>query len=176
MRGRVLLVDDEPLLVATLGRVLSATGFDVDTALSGEAALDLMDRREYDVVVTDLRMEGEDGFVVLHEARSRDPDVCVVVITGHSNEEMGLEALRQGADDYLFKPFQPDELVFRVSRHAETRDLRRKVRRYERLLGICPGCGRFRWTPGPHGGGWVEVQEQPGLPEGGGLCPRCKGA
>ncbi len=180
MRGRILLVDDETLLVVTLGRALSASGFEVDTAGTGEEALASLDRQEYDVIVTDLRMEGEDGFAVLREARSRDPQVCVVVITGYSNEEAGLEALRQGADDYLFKPFQPEELVLRVTRQAEKRELRRKVRRYESLLGVCPRCGRFRWVPGPEGGRWTAFSEPVGLapaerirPT---LCPGCEHA
>ncbi|WP_025322581.1 response regulator [Deferrisoma camini] len=179
MKGRILLVDDERLLVVTLGRALSAFGFEVDTAVTGEDALASVERQEYDVIVTDLRMEGEDGFAVLRQARSRDPQVCVVVITGYSNEDAGLEALRQGADDYLFKPFQPEELVLRVARQAEKRELRRKVLRYERLLGVCSRCGRFRWVPGPEGGRWAALSEPAGPASVERLsptpCPGCQG-
>jgi len=176
--ARVLLVDDEVILVATLGRVLSAAGLEVDTARSGAEALERFRRNRYDVVVTDLTMEDVDGLEILRAVKRIDPDVCVTVVTGQSNEEAGIQALREGAEDYLFKPFQPEELVLRLRRQAETRALREKVRRYESVLGVCTACSRMHLRSGPGGKEeWVPLpagRTDPLSQTAPALCPGCR--
>ena len=146
----------------------------MDTARSGGEALGLLRRKRYDVVVTDLAMEGVNGLEILRAAKETDPDACVVVVTGHSNEDAGIRALREGADDYLFKPFQPEEFVLRVRKRAETRELRRRLRQCLRLLGVCPGCFKMRMAD-PEGGRWIPWEALSGdQPEEQTLCPACR--
>ncbi len=178
MGARVLLVDDEVILVATLGRALAAAGLEVDTARSGGEALELFRRNRYDVVVTDLTMEDVGGLELLRAVKRIDPGVCVTVVTGHANEEAGIQALREGAEDYLFKPFQPEELVLRIRKQVEMRVLREKVRRYESVFGVCPACSRMRLGAGHGKEEWVPLpaaRTSPVSQPAPALCPGCRG-
>lgn len=159
MRKKILLVDDEEILVLTLARSLRKAGFEVATQDTGAGAIDSLRQHAFDVVITDLAMEDVHGTEVLKEAKTRDPDSCVIVITGYADEESGINALRLGAEDYLTKPFQPEELILRASRCLEQGTLRRKVRLYERLLPVCPQCNRIRQGDGSNSEEWVHLDE-----------------
>ena len=126
-RSRVLVVDDKENLVKLLDRILSAE-FDVTTAEDGTRALALLSANEFDVVVTDIRMPGADGMVVLHETRRLRPDTEVILMTAFATVEAAVEAMKQGAYDYLQKPFEPDEALLVVRRAVERRQLRTQAR------------------------------------------------
>ncbi|MBI5443007.1 MAG: response regulator [Deltaproteobacteria bacterium] len=169
---RILLVDDEPIIVRTLSKALELTGLKVTVAQDGDRALALVEGKpSFDVVITDLTLEGADGMEVLRRAKERDPETGVIVITGYAAESSALDALRFGAEDYLAKPFDYSELLLRVSRCLERRELARKVRTYERLLGICRRCGRI--SQGAEAGLLPEdaAAGRPSPPE---ACPGCR--
>jgi DNA-binding NtrC family response regulator len=125
--SRVLVVDDEPAVRFALSEMLGDRGHDVIDVASGDAALPHVG--EVDVVVTDLAMPGLDGLGLLREARRRVPGLPVIVLTARGSEKSAVEAMRAGAEDYLTKPFDVDEVALAGARAAEAAQLRRDVAR-----------------------------------------------
>jgi DNA-binding NtrC family response regulator len=103
-KPRVLIVDDEPDVVANWARLLGREDYPCVTATDGERALALLESERPDVVLTDLKMPRVDGMQILARALELDPDVVVIMITGHGTVESAVEAMRAGAFDYLLKP------------------------------------------------------------------------
>jgi two-component system response regulator AtoC len=118
----VLLVDDEPGVLFTISEVLTERGHRVVTARSGDEALGKLD--DADAVVTDLSMPGMDGLGLMTHVTSRDPTLPVILLTAHGSERVAVAAMKQGAYDYLSKPFDIDELAVVIDRALETRRLR----------------------------------------------------
>lgn len=116
--GRVLVCDDDELLLELLQFRLCAKGFDVLTAPDGQAAMDIAEREPLDAVVLDAMMPRLDGYEVLRRLREMPAtrEVPVIMLTARKGERDILEALRLGASDYLAKPFIPDELTARLVR------------------------------------------------------------
>jgi len=112
--ARLLVVDDEASLRITTAAILEKDGYVVDTASSGEEAIELLEKLEYDLVLTDLHMEGGDGLTVLSEIRRRAPLTISIVLTGFASVESAIAALQEGAYDYLVKPFAMAELEARI--------------------------------------------------------------
>jgi len=106
MTEKVLLVDDEEEFVETLAERMRSRGMEVATSNSGGEALDLVDSDSYDVVVLDLQMPGMDGIEVLERIKKRQPDIQVVLLTGHATVEKGVEAMKHGALEFLEKPIE----------------------------------------------------------------------
>ncbi|HYJ47607.1 MAG TPA: response regulator, partial [Pyrinomonadaceae bacterium] len=102
--SRLLVVDDEENLRITTAAILEQEGYHVETASSGNEAVSLLEQSEFDLVLTDLHMEGGDGLSVLAEIRRRAPLTISVVLTGFASVESAIAALQQGAYDYLVKP------------------------------------------------------------------------
>ena len=126
-RARVLVVDDKDNIVKLLVRILSPE-FDVLTAEDGTRALGLIAAQEIDVVVTDIRMPGSDGMMVLQETKRQHPDTEVILMTAFATVQAAVDAMKQGAYDYLQKPFEPDEALMVVRRAVERRQLRAQAR------------------------------------------------
>jgi two-component system response regulator AtoC len=122
-RGRVLVVDDKENILKLFARLLGDT-HEVTCAEDGARALALVAAQEFDVVVSDVRMPGADGFEVLRAVKSRYPDTEVVMMTGYATVQDAVEAMRAGAFDYLQKPFLPDAAAELVTRAMERRRLR----------------------------------------------------
>lgn len=108
--ARLLVVEDEPIALKNLTHVLRKAGYAVDTAPSGQVALKRLDGGQYDVVLTDLRMEKVDGLRVLRESKARDAETEVIVITGHASVTSAVDAMKAGAFHYVSKPFRLDEV------------------------------------------------------------------
>ncbi|MCA1817612.1 MAG: response regulator [Acidobacteria bacterium] len=121
--ARLLVVDDEESLRITTAAILEAEGYDVATAASGGEAVALLEESEFDLVLTDLHMEGGDGLSVLAELRRRAPLTISVVLTGFASVESAIAALQQGAYDYLIKPCDIDEMKHTIRRGVEHRRL-----------------------------------------------------
>jgi two-component system response regulator AtoC len=127
---KVLIIDDEPALRFAVQEVLEGHGLEVVTAESATQALSALD--DVDVVVSDYMMPDMDGMQVLEKIRTAHPALPVILVTAHGSERLAVRALKQGAYDYLSKPFDNDELFFTIDRAAETRRLRQAER--ERAL------------------------------------------
>lgn len=128
--ARVIVVDDDPLAQRVLARIL-APAHEVRAFGDPAEALQELAARGADVLLTDLRMPGMDGLEVLARARELDPELLVFVVTGHSSIPSAVAAIRQGAHDYLPKPFEPDDVALRVERAIEARRLRARLRLHE---------------------------------------------
>ena len=114
MSGSILIVDDEENLRLTLSRILTKSGFTVTTASSGEDALRLLQAGAYELAFIDLMMPGMGGLKLLAELRKFYPDMPVLILTAHATLDSAIEAVRQGARDYLLKPADPDLIIERV--------------------------------------------------------------
>jgi two-component system KDP operon response regulator KdpE len=113
MASRILIVDDEPNILATLAPLLRSRGYEVHTAMSGRAAIEAVDREKPDLVVLDLGLPDIDGVEVCRTIRESQ-SVPIVVLSARGAESDKVRALDSGADDYVMKPFGPEELVARV--------------------------------------------------------------
>jgi CheY-like chemotaxis protein len=133
-RGRILVVDDDDAVRVTLGAVLAGEGYEVTLASNGPDALSLIRITEFDVVLTDLRLDHIDGLRILEEVRTRWPDTLSLMLTGYASVDSAIGALRKGAYDYLSKPCSPEELVAVVARAIERRLLSLQVRHHARDL------------------------------------------
>jgi len=121
--ARLLVVDDEESLRITTAAIFENEGYVVDTASSGDEAIDLMSKRDYDLVLTDLHMEGGDGLSVLNEIRRHAPLTISVVLTGFASVESAIAALQEGAYDYLIKPCDIESMKHTIRRGVEHRRL-----------------------------------------------------
>ncbi len=124
IKTHILVIDDEEIIRDSCVQVLSSDECDVQTAEDGQKGLELIRERLYDIVVLDLKMPGVSGMEVLKEIRTHFPETLVVVITGYASVESAVEAMREGAYDFIPKPFTPDEIRFIVKRAVEKRRLR----------------------------------------------------
>jgi len=115
-RNRILVVDDDPLIRGSLYELLRGQKFDVEMAADGAEAIDHLKRRPFRLVITDWRMPQVDGVSLLGHIRMHYPDTSVVLITGFGSINSAVEAIQEGAFDYLTKPIQPEELEATIQR------------------------------------------------------------
>ena len=125
---KVLVVDDEESVVVTIKAILQLDGYDVATTTSGAKARAMVREAEYDLVLTDLRLEDGDGLDVLKAVRERYPETVTIMLTGYASLESAIQALRAGAYDYLVKPSEVEELRSTVARGLERRRLGQELR------------------------------------------------
>jgi len=138
-RLRVLCVDDEPVILSLMSRLLECLDLSATTASGPDRALDLFDHGRFDLVVTDIRMPGMDGHAFLAEIRARDPQVPVIVATGHASLDNAIRALRDGASGMLIKPFTADEFGKEVTAALERARIRSDALRYRYVTPILDG-------------------------------------
>jgi signal transduction histidine kinase len=125
---KVLVVDDEESVVVTIKAILQLDGYDVATTTSGKQARTMVRETEYDLVLTDLRLEDGDGLEVLKAVRESHPETVTIMLTGYASLESAIQALRAGAYDYLVKPSEVEELRSTVARGIERRRLGQELR------------------------------------------------
>jgi two-component system, sensor histidine kinase and response regulator len=137
--SHVLLVDDDPALLQALPEALRLrmSEVTVDTADTATAALDRIASRDYDAIVTDIRMPGMDGLALLAEIRGRRPDTPILIITGHGEYDLALRALRGGAYDFIHKPIDRDDFVVSLDCALRAHALHRRVRDRQLALERC---------------------------------------
>ncbi|MBS8266677.1 sigma-54-dependent Fis family transcriptional regulator [Mesobacillus boroniphilus] len=123
---RLLIVDDEQDLLELLVRRLKRKGFDVDSAGTAEDALELVKKNEYDIGVYDIRLPNMDGIELLKETKKVQPDIEVLILTGHGTIDTAIEAMKVGAFDYITKPYNLSELELTIGKAAENKALKEK--------------------------------------------------
>ena len=133
-RGRVMLVDDEPAVCLLLSEGLGREGFECKTATSGEEALRLLPLEPFDVVISDLRMPGLSGLALLEAVRTKFPRLSFLIATGVNNVRVGVAAMKQGAADYLVKPFQIEAVVASLERAMEKKRMELQLENYRQHL------------------------------------------
>jgi DNA-binding NtrC family response regulator len=133
MKQRLLLVDDDEVFLRPLHRTLEMAGYEVLPVQSAEEALDTLKTEDVDLVLTDKRLPGMDGVVLVRQLKADHPDLAVVVMTAYGTIESAVEAMRLGAEDYLVKPFEAAEMLLVIRRAIEFQALksanRRSIRR-----------------------------------------------
>lgn len=148
MTAKILIVDDEEIVIRSCRRILGDSMYVLDSTHDGQDALRKVDETEYDLIVLDIMMPGTDGLEVLQQVKERHPDVDVIMMTGLSEIQTAVKAMKLGAFDYLSKPFDPDELKHVVDRALERRQLQQENRklktevsskyRFENIIGSSP--------------------------------------
>lgn len=140
----LLLVDDEISILRSYARDLRAEHYSVTTATNGDEAIRALWEENFNMVVTDLVMPGLSGIEVLREAKKRNPDICVLVLTGYGDMSSAVEALRLGADDYLLKPLDTDELLLRLTEQIEKQNERLKIIFPKNIITLCSYCRNIK--------------------------------
>ena len=118
---RILVADDDTVIREGLRRILTAEGYDVETVSNGRAALERLEQQRFKLLVTDLKMPGMSGLEVLQSLRACQPELPVVLITGYAAIDNAVEAMKNGATDYLSKPFSNEEIVCKVKNAMQSR-------------------------------------------------------
>ncbi|GBC78972.1 Transcriptional regulatory protein ZraR [bacterium HR09] len=139
---RILIIDDEPVLQDVLSTLLRREGFAVAQATTAAEGLRAFEEQEVDLVLLDLMLPDRPGLEVLKELKSKDPEVCVIVITAFSSVESAITAMREGAFHYIPKPFKNQEVVLTVRKGLEQRQLRKENRVLRQRL---EGLDRLVW-------------------------------
>ncbi|MBI5197679.1 MAG: sigma-54-dependent Fis family transcriptional regulator, partial [Nitrospirae bacterium] len=124
--GHILVVDDEKGMRDFLAIMLQKEGHEVTLAASGEEALEQIQREIYDLMVTDIRMRKLSGMDLLKEVKESSPDTIVIMITAFASPETAVQAMKQGAYDYITKPFDVDAVKLTIRRAMEKRTLRKE--------------------------------------------------
>ncbi len=113
---KILIVDDELIMRESLAGWLERDGHQVEKAASGEEALEMLKTVKFNILVVDMKMEGMSGLDVLRHVKESDPDVAVVIITAFDALATAIDAMKEGAYDYLRKPFDPNKLGVLIER------------------------------------------------------------
>ena len=125
---RVLIVDDEESVAVTMQAILEMDGYEVTAASSVTEAIELVKKSEFDLVLSDLRLDDGDGIQIVAETRRSSPETICIILTGYASLDSAVKAMREGAYDYLVKPCDVEELRLTVSRGLERRRLGRQLR------------------------------------------------
>ena len=126
-RGRILVVDDEEQMRDLLVKVLEKSGYQVSVSAEGTQALALLEREPADLVVTDVRMPGMGGMEALRAVKELNPDIVVIIMTAFGTIDQAVQAVKEGAYDYISKPFKIEEMLLTIDKALEERRLRHEV-------------------------------------------------
>ncbi len=149
----ILLIDDERAIRKTLCDILSFEGYKIKEAIDGEEGLKMFQEKNYDVVLCDIKMPRMDGIEFLDKATAINPDVPIIMVSGHGNIETAVDAVKKGAFDYISKPPDLNRMLITI-RNAmdrnklskETRTLRKKINRVQEMIGESEGITRIKET------------------------------
>jgi DNA-binding NtrC family response regulator len=149
----ILIIDDEKAIRKTLSEILSFEGYKIDEASDGEEGLKKFRERNYDVVLCDIKMPKIDGIEFLQKASESNPDIPVIMISGHGNIETAVEAVKTGAYDYISKPPDLNRLLITIRNAmdksnlvSETKVLKKKVNRVQEMIGHSAPIMKIRET------------------------------
>jgi len=151
--ARILIVDDEESIRETLKEILEYESYEIEEAADGKAALNLIKKFNYDVVLCDIKMPGIDGLELLEKAGEIAPDLPFIMISGHGTIETALEATKKGAFDFISKPPDLNKLLITVrnateknSLVIETKVLKRKITKTREIIGDSPSISKIKGT------------------------------
>jgi signal transduction histidine kinase len=130
MSGNLLIIEDEQRLRNNLKLLLASEGYTVATAADGQEGIELLQQESFDIVITDIMMGDVNGFHIMEYITAHTPATLVIVITGYASTESAVEALRQGAYDYITKPFEIEMIQISIARALEKVQLKREISRY----------------------------------------------
>ncbi len=122
-KPRILLIDDDKNTVNGLKKILIQDGYDTSCAVTGYEALNIIERKHVDIVITDMKLPDIGGFTIIEEVKKKDNDTAIIMITAYSSIQTAIDAVKKGAEDYLTKPINIDELELTLSRIWEKQSL-----------------------------------------------------
>lgn len=123
LKANVLLVDDEEQFLKVVSQRLGMRGLKVEAATSGDEAIKKTEQRDFDAIILDLVMPGKSGIEVLKEIKTKHPDLQIIILTGHGTVEAGVEAIKEGAVDFLEKPVDFEKLMKKIEEAKNKRFL-----------------------------------------------------
>ncbi len=123
MKANILVVDDERTIRDSIKTVLEDDGYETDTASNGKEALELVNEKDYEIIITDLKMPEMDGMELVEQCQHICPQTSVVIITAHASLESAIKALRMGAYDYILKPFDFEDVLLKIKRLLKHKEL-----------------------------------------------------
>jgi len=140
--SKILIVDDEPVIRSTLREILEYEKYEIEEAADAKKALEMLEKQEFKVVLSDIKMPGMNGIEFLEELQKKENDTPVIMITGHGDVETAVEALKKGAFDFIQKPLDLNRLLISV-RNAfereklvvETKKLKKKINKRYEIIG-----------------------------------------
>jgi DNA-binding NtrC family response regulator len=142
---KILVIDDSPEILTLISECLTAEGYEVETSADGATGIVMIEKKFYDLILTDLKMPGMDGMKVLEFAMNHSPDSICIILTGYGTVKNAVEAIKLGAFDYLTKPVKMDEITVTLQRALEYRTLKleninlknqlKKKYRFENIIG-----------------------------------------
>ncbi len=141
-KPRILVVDDEKIAVRNLEHILKKEGYTVVTSDSGVEAVKKLEASDFDIVITDLRMEKIDGIDILEKTKSKYPDAQVIMITAYASVDSAIEAMKKGAFHYIAKPFKLDEVRLSVKQALEKKLSTRSTKGSVLCFAGPPGTGK----------------------------------
>ncbi len=151
--SNILIIDDEKAIRKTLSEILSYEGYKIDEAGDGEEGLKKFREKEYDVILCDIKMPKIDGIEFLEKAKEANPDIPIIMISGHGTIETAVEAVKKGAYDYISKPPDLNRLLITIRNAmdkttlvAETKVLKRKVSKVQEMVGSSTPIQKIKET------------------------------
>lgn len=150
---KVLIIDDERAIRSTLSEILQHEGYKTDVAENGEDGLKKFGSEKYDVVLCDIKMPKMDGIEFLEKAKIINPDVPIIMISGHGNIETAVEAVKKGAFDFIQKPPDLNRLLITIRNATEktelvieTKTLKRRISKVQEMIGVSPAILKIKET------------------------------
>lgn len=146
-KPKILLIEDEPTMRIGMSHLLSSAGYNVKSYKDGEEGIAAIEREAFDLVITDMRLPGFDGLAVLKRVKALSPSTGVIIITAYAEVKTAVQAIKDGAFDYISKPFSNDELLILIERFLRLRNLETELSRlrekaeksgFEKLIGVSP--------------------------------------
>ncbi len=141
LKANVLLVDDEEQFLKVFSQRLEGRGLKIDTSTTGEDAIKRVKGKEFDAIVLDLVMPGISGIETLQRLRSENPDLQIIILTGHGTVEKGIEAMKAGAVDFLEKPADMDKILEKIGEAKRKRILLIEKKHEEHIKEILKSKG-----------------------------------
>ncbi|MCL4458175.1 MAG: sigma-54 dependent transcriptional regulator [Nitrospirae bacterium] len=127
MKRRILIAEDDPIMGLGMNHFLSSEGYAVSLCTNGTDGIKSVEKGNFDLIITDLKLPHQDGFQILKKAKSVSPEIGVIIITGHADIKDAVQAIKEGAFDYIAKPFSNEELLIGVERFFKFQKLEDEV-------------------------------------------------
>jgi DNA-binding NtrC family response regulator len=148
MKGRILIIEDEPTMRLGMSHFLSSSGYAVKPCEDGAEGMAAIERGDFDLIITDMRLPKYDGLTILNHAKKTSPETGVIIITAYAEVKTAVQAIKDGAFDYIAKPFSNEELLITIERFLKFRNLEAELSRlkesvskrvgFENLVGVSP--------------------------------------
>ena len=159
-RHSVLIIDNDPQTLFAASRILEKSKYNVTMALNGSSGMEFIRNSSFSLILSEFSLDDTTWSSILEAARNTTPETMVIFQTTAIDPEFKEETFKLGAHDYLFKPYQSEELLFRVKKSIENNELKQKLKLRRSFVTGCCVCKKIRFDDNlPEGGGWMDVED-----------------